>query len=193
MLNRLFMVLILMLVSSSSAFAQWELVNDVSSIHYVSVKKSSVGEVNSFEKLTGSVDEAGKVALAIDLSSVETNVGIRNERIKKLFFETSKFAQAHLTGAVDVKRVAGLKGGDTYTETIQLKLSLHGMSQDIKSDVQVTKLSHERLLVSSVKPVIINAKDYDLVKGVEKLRSAANLPSISMTVPVTYSLVFKKQ
>jgi polyisoprenoid-binding protein YceI len=191
--KRIFLFLLLMVVSSSSAFAQWELLNDVSSIHYVSVKKSAVAEVNSFTKLTGSVAESGKVSLDIDLSSVETNVGIRNERMKTLFFEIAKFVQANITGAVDLTRVSGLKVGDTYTETIKLNLSLHGISQEIMSDVQVTKLTHDRLLITSLKPVIISAKDYALVKGVEKLRSAANLPSISTAVPVTYSLVFKKQ
>jgi len=49
-----------------------------------------------------------------------------------------------------------------------------------------------QVMITSIKPVIINAEDYKLSEGVEMLRSVAKLSSISMAVPVTFSLVFKK-
>jgi hypothetical protein len=52
----------------------------------------------------------------------------------------------------------------------------------------VTKLANGSLLVNSVKPVIIKAVDFNLVKGIEKLRQLAGLPSISTTVPVSFVL-----
>jgi hypothetical protein len=51
-------------------------------------------------------------------------------------------------------------------------------------------LTADRLLVSSVRPVIVNAGPLGLDEGVERLREAAGLPSISPAVPVTFQLTF---
>lgn len=177
---------------SPSVFAQWQLLGDDSTINFVSVKKSKVGEVHSFSNINGSINGSGEVAVNIDLASVETNIDIRNERMKAMLFETSKFLEATIAGSVNTSKLDDLDVGDTYTESVKFTLSLHGVSHEVKSDVQVTKLSGERLLVTSLKPVVISASDYGLADGVEKLRSIAMLPSISTAVPVTYSLVFKK-
>jgi hypothetical protein len=39
---------------------------------------------------------------------------------------------------------------------------------------------------------MLNATTLGAAVGVEKLRTAAGLPSISHSVPVTFSLIFKK-
>ncbi len=186
------LVMLVMLGLPSCAFAEWQLLNDESTINYVSIKSSKVGEVNSFKKLTGSINENGAVSLNINLGSVETNIPIRNERMKSMLFEIGEFADAKITGSVDLAHVSKLEVGDTYTDSIKLKLSLHGVSKEVTGDVQITKLTHKRLLVTSVKPVVISAEDYNLADGIEKLRLVASLPAISTVVPVTYSLVFKQ-
>jgi hypothetical protein len=43
-------------------------------------------------------------------------------------------------------------------------------------------------LVVSAHPVILNADNYKLAKGIEKLRELASLPSISHAVPVSFYL-----
>lgn len=182
-----------LLVMSSTAMAEWTLLNDQSTLHFISIKKSAVAEVNSFQKLQGSINANGKVSLNIDLASVTTNIAIRDERLKNLLFEIIDFPQANIAGKVDLNRAAKLKVGDVYADTIKLKLSLHGITQDISSYVQITKLTDNRLLVSSAKPLVLNAADFQLTDGIEKLRVVANLPSISSAVPVSYNLVLKQQ
>jgi len=186
------MLVLLTLLVSSSAFAQWELVSGESTINYVSIKKSSTGEVNSFSNITGSIGDSGTVSLNIDLGSVETNIPVRNDRMKSILFEIAKFSAATIRGSVDMSRLSTLGTGDTYTDSVMLKLSLHGVSQGFTTDMQITRLMDNRLLVTSVKPVIINAKDYNLTEGVEQLRAVAKLPSISTAVPVTFSLMFRQ-
>lgn len=186
------LIILVLLGLSSYVFADWELVNDESSLHYVSIKDTDAGEINSFKQLNGSVSANGSVSLSINLASVETGIPIRNERMQEMFFEVAKFAQANISGDVDLARVSELAVGDSYTDSITLKLSLHGVSNEVASGVQITKLSQERMLVTSLEPVIVNAGDYKFVDGIEKLREAAKLPAISMVVPVTYSLVFKQ-
>ncbi|WP_298941602.1 YceI family protein [uncultured Psychromonas sp.] len=177
---------------SPSAFAQWDLSAESSKLNFVSIKSLKVGEVHSFEKLTGKINDSGQVELNIDLSSVETNIGIRNERIEKMLFDTAKFVDAKLTGFVDVEKLASLNVGDTYSESVKFNLSLHGVINQITTDVQVTKLNDQRLLVTSVMPLVINASDYGLEKGVQQLKEIAGLPSISTAVPVTFNLIFKQ-
>ena len=191
-MKRIPLVMLMLLGFSPLAIADWELLNDESSLHYVSIKSSNAGEVNSFQKLSGSVSDSGEVSLNIDLASVETDIPIRNERMQEMFFDVGKFAEANISGSVDLARVSELEVGDTYTDSITLKLSLHGVSKDVTSGVQITKLSNDKMLVTSLEPVIVNAGDYKLAEGIEALREIASLPTVSTVVPVTYSLVFKQ-
>jgi len=184
-------ILLLSLFLSSNAFAQWQLAGDDSSINFVSIKSASIGEVHHFGKVDGSINDAGQVKLTIDLNSVETNIGIRNDRIKSMLFDTSTFSEATVSGFVDIEKVVNLKVGDTYVEPVKLNLSLHGLSHQVANKVQVTKISGDKLLVTSLVPIIINAKDFALEEGVEKLRAIAKLPAIDTAVPVTFSLIFK--
>ena len=69
---------------------------------------------------------------------------------------------------------------------------MHGVTQDVSSHVQVTKLKANKVLLTSLEPVILNAAHYKLAQGVEALREIAGLPAVSPLVPVTYSLVFQQ-
>ena len=178
---------------SSNALAQWELVNDESIVNYVSIKKSTVGEVNIFKELNGSIEDNGKVSVDIDLGSVETNIPIRNERMQTMLFEVASFSKANISAAFDPVALDKMNIGETYKDSIRFNLSLHGVSKEMVTDVRVVKLANNRILAVSVNPIIVNADQYNLLEGVEKLREVANLPSISTAVPVTFSLIFKQQ
>jgi len=175
---------------SPNVWAQWDLSNEESQLNFVTVKSLKIGEVHRFEQLTGSISDTGQVNLSIDLDSVETNIGIRNDRIKKELFETDSFLKATASGFIDVNKLGRLDVGETYTESVQLTLSFHGVAHKVTNDVRVTKLNNNKLLVTSLMPVVINASNYGLTAGVEKLRALAGLPSISDAVPVTFSLIF---
>jgi len=180
------------LLITSNALAQWEIINDESTVNYISIKNSNVGEVNSFKELNGSI-ENGKISLDIDLGSVETNVPIRNDRMKTMLFEVASFSKANISAIIDTKALDKMKVGETYRDSVSFNLSLHGVSKEIVTELRVVKLAENRILAASVNPIIVNADQYKLSEGVEKLREVANLPSISTAVPVTFSLVFKKQ
>ncbi|WP_205341429.1 YceI family protein [Denitrificimonas caeni] len=191
-MKKISLVMLMLLGLSPCVFADWELLNDESSLHYVSIKNSKAGEINSFKTLAGSVSDNGTVSLTIDLTSLETNIPIRNERMQDMLFQVGEFAEAHISGMVDLARVSKLEVGETYRDSITLKLSLHGAAKDVTSGVQITKLAHDKMLVSSLEPVLVNAEDYGLAEGIEALRVVASLPIISTVVPVTYSLVFEQ-
>lgn len=190
---KIYLFIFASIILSSNAVAQWELVNDESILNYISIKKSKVGEVNGFKTLSGSIESDGNVSVEIDLASVETNIPIRNERMKNMLFEVASFAKANISGVLDLKALSEINVGETYMDSIIVTLSLHGVSNEVVADVRVVKLSKNRILAASVKPIIVNADQYKLLEGVGKLREVANLPSISTAVPVTFSFVFKQQ
>ena len=70
---------------------------------------------------------------------------------------------------------------------------LRGMVVNLTIDMAVARLSDTRVLVASRKPLIINAGQFDLLGGVEKLREVVGLPSISPAVPVSFVLAFDSQ
>jgi len=191
-MKRMSLAMLMVLGLSTSAFASWELLNDESSLHYISIKDLNKGELNTFKELSGSVSDSGAVSLSVNLRSVDTKIPIRDERMQNELFEVEQFATATISGNVDLAPIAQLAVGETYTDTLELTLSLHGVSKEVSSAVRITRLSAGRVLVSSLEPVIINADEYGLAQGIEKLRNLASLPTISWVVPVTYSLVFQE-
>ncbi|MGB0899724.1 MAG: YceI family protein [Psychrobium sp.] len=182
----------LCLFASTNVMAAWQLDNSSSSLSYVSTKNSAVAEVNYFTRMQGTVAEQGNAELAIDLTSVETNIPIRNERTKKHLFEVNKFSSAAITTKFDSELLRGLKSGQSVTAKLPFTLTLHGKEQSVDAEVRITKLA-DRLIVSSMSPIVIYAASFDLVKGIETLRTIAKLPSIATAVPVNFNLSFNKE
>lgn len=183
--------LILVTVSSlTEASSQWNLNPQQSALNFISIKKASIAETNTFKSFTGSITPSGEVSFNIDLGSVETNIPIRNERMQKHLFKTDKFATATATAKIEPGTINQLKPGDSLALEVPFNLSLHGKSVKLKVDVSVTLLSKNELMVSSVSPVIVNAGQFDLISGINKLKELAGLDSISTAVPVAFNLKF---
>ncbi|NOT18029.1 MAG: YceI family protein [Sulfuriferula sp.] len=173
------------------AHAQWQLDNAHSNLNFISVKKNSIAEVHQFKQLTGEVSDAGMIHLVINLASVDTQIDIRNERMKTMLFEIVQFPTAVFEGQIDMSKINALAVGATLDMPVSGKLTLHGKSQDVKAMLHITKLMDNQLQAVTKMPIILNADLYDLVGGIEKLREAANLPVIATSVPVTFDLTFK--
>lgn len=180
-----------LVAAASSASAQWALNNAASRVDFISVKNAKVAELHHFKKLQGSISKKGKASATIGLASVETLIPIRNERMQSMLFEVEKFPQATVSTNVDFKRISSMKAGQSYIQSAQLELSVHGQKQTVDADLRIVKLRKNSLLVTTVKPIIVNADDFSLGKGVEALREVAQLLSISTAVPITASLVFE--
>lgn len=186
-------LIISLLFLSLVAHAGYKLDSAKSSLHFVSIKKGTVGEVHSFEKLNGSISDEGVANVNIELASVKTNIEIRDGRMKSLLFETDVFPTAGVSVSIGAAQLASIEVGDVVTMPLALTLDLHGISKVIQTELQIIGLGGGVLLVNTIKPVMLNAFDYRLGEGVKKLMEAANLPSIASAVPVSFSLVFKRQ
>lgn len=183
---------LLTLSAASTAQAGWSVDGAQSSIYFVSIKKVEIGEVHTFKSLQGALDDNGNVNLTIDLNSVASGIDIRDERMKQMLFETAQFPQASLTAKVDKAALTALKPGATLDTETDVNISLHGQNHTMKTALHVVALIDGSLEVSTVKPAIINAGDYGLIKGINQLAEVAKLPSIATAIPVTVKLVFKR-
>ncbi len=182
--------LALVAVLAAPAYAGWTLDNDASRINFVSTKANTAAEVHTFGALDGQVDDDGNATLSIDLDTVDTAIEIRDERMRSMLFETEQFPTATLAATVDMAVVSRLAAGDTADLTSEGQLMVHGTTSSITFDITVSRLTDNRILVASRKPVIVNASQVGLLAGVEKLREVAGLPSISPAVPVSFVLAF---
>jgi hypothetical protein len=92
---------------------------------------------------------------------------------------------------VDLEAISAMKPGASEVMQIEIALSLHGASIALTADLMVTRLE-AGVMASTLKPIIVTADSAGLVEGVEALREVAGLPSISRSVPVSFTLVFNQ-
>ncbi len=192
-----------LLVVSSTSFAklnfvttthagQWALNNEASTLNFITTKNASKTEVQTFKKIQGKI--AGtQVTLSVDLSSVDTGIEIRDERLRKLFFNIVKFPVA--TVAIDLNKtdLGPMKPGQRKILKLDAEITLLDTTQTVPVELQVIALAKKELLVVSYRPIIIDLKNFNLLKGVNALREIAKLQSINAAVPVTFSLFFSHQ
>lgn len=174
---------------AGSAQAQWSLDNSASTLSFVTVKADHVGEVHTFDQLSGSIDDRGNVEIMVELASVNTLIDIRNERMQSMLFETNLFPRAMITGDVDLASFVKMSPGASITAQVEFELDIHGVSNSYNTELIVTRLA-SGVVASTSKPIIVTAASHGLVDGVEALREIAGLPSISRSVPVTFNVVF---
>lgn len=192
MLNSLFRgasVAALVLAGQAALAGDWVLDGASSKLAYGSIKKDSVGEVNSFEELSGTVTKDGAVSVSIALTSVETFIDIRNERMVEHVFKGA--AEATLTAQVDMATLEALPTGATMEMDVVGKLSLLGREIPMETEMFVARLSDRKVMVSTNDLLFLGVEDAGLTQGVDMLQQLAKLSGITRTVPVTARFVFE--
>ena len=179
-----------LMLSSLSAQATWQLVNESSQLNFISTKASHIAETHTFGLLSGSIADTGQAQLNVDLASVATGIDIRNERMRTMLFNVLTFPQAEITTDLDLGEFTSLTG--PVVKTISAKLSLIGQSTQVHGDVLVVPVNGNTVNVTTVAPIVVNANRLEMVAGIEALREVAGLPSISYSVPVNFSLTFRR-
>jgi len=180
-----------LLTAGAAQAESWTLSNDDSLIAYGSIKKDTIGEVNTFGALSGTVDAEGKVSIEIDLTSVETYIDIRNERMVEHVFGADN-PTATLTTQVDAGTLEAMKPGDTDTLDTEAVLSLAGNDVPLEATLFVARLTDGRALVTTDAMIMLSMADLGLDGGITKLMELAKLPGITRVSPVTVRLVFDR-
>ena len=180
-------------VTDPNALSAYTLDAARSSLHFVSTKKVHVVETHTFSTLSGDISTAGIATLNIDLNSVETNIDIRNERMREHLFETATFSQATITLNVDMATLAAISVGSAIQQDIDATVDLHGFQVPTAARVSITRLTEDTLLVQNISPILVKAADFGLTSGIDVLRDLAKLNVISYSVPTNFTLFFQKQ
>ena len=178
------------LASVAPAWAEWQVSED-SRIQFVSIKNSAIGEVSHFEMISGTVDDEGAVEIRVALDSVETNIAIRNERMKKMLFEVGLYPEAVIRAQLSAEALAVLASSNVAVVPVMLQIDLHGrvVSKDAMLAVSATDVGFS---ATSSQPILLNAAEFELEAGVVALQTVAGLNAISRVIPVTVSLNFAK-
>ena len=188
-----FSVTFVLMAAATAADAAWTLVPGQSHVVYTSTKvmpnlTASKAENNYFKTLSGTLSDDGAAQVDIDLNSVATNVDIRDQRMRNIVFRTDQFPKAVINAQVPIGQVVepGIHQID-----LSLSLELEGVQKTLSVPVMVASTG-DRLVVSSLQPVLLNAADFGLGGGLTELTKIAGLMYIPATVPVTFNLVFQQ-
>lgn len=176
---------------SSTTFASWNLNPEESQFSFSSTKKGTALENHTFNQMSGSIKDDGTATLTLDLTSVNTGIEIRDERMKNMLFETDTYTSATFTTQVDTESLESQPAGSIKQLKVTGLLNLHGVEKEISADLNMIKLNASKAVISTTRPIAINAADFALDGAITSLKDLAKLSSISFAVPVSFSLVFE--
>jgi polyisoprenoid-binding protein YceI len=176
----------------SPAFSAWQLDNSKSSLSFVSIKKGSIAENHHFKTFSAELNKKGLLSVAIALDSVDTKIAIRDSRMTEFLFETAQFSHANFSAQINSTKLDAIAIGTSKRLSVSGNIDLHGQKQALVIEVLVARLASNRMLVTTLQPVIIKAEEFALVAGINKLQALAQLPSIAYTVPVSFVLTFQQ-
>ena len=182
---------VLLLLFTQATLADWRLTS-ASKVGYVSIKNNVIAEHNYFSGVTGSLNKKGQLKVSIDLSTVETQVDIRNQRMRDLFFEVMQYPEAVVTAQLDMQELAQVESGAPLELVKPFTLSLHGVESTAEAHLRIVSVGG-RAWVSTVRPILISAADFGLEGGVAALRKIAGLEAIDGVVPVSVNLKLVKK
>ena len=178
--------------SFTAAYAQtWQLDGAHSSLTYLSFKISgdrSIYEPNHFSRLDGTLSASG-ANINVDLSSIDTRVAIRDERVLEHVFHAKKFPRAQVSlSAVTIPEV-----GDTVEQVVDAQLTMRGKAAPVRGRVSVTRPNAKLIVVQTIEPVLVDGTQWAMEAGFETLRQLVNLKHISTTIPVSFKFTFRAQ
>ena len=182
---------VLLLLITQATLADWRL-TAASKVGYVSIKNNVIAEHNYFSGVTGSLNKKGQLKVSIDLSTVETQVDIRNQRMRDLFFEVMQYPEAVVTAQLDMQELAQVESGAPLELVKPFTLSLHGVESTAEAHLRIVSVGG-RAWVSTVRPILISAADFGLEGGVAALRKIAGLEAIAAVVHVSVNLKLVKK
>ena len=191
-LQRKLTALIISLSFVAGAHASWVIQPDSSYVHFMSIKATHIGEVHSFSRLSGSVQDNGQATLQIDLASVDTLIPIRDERMRELLFEVEQHPTAVVDSTISIDAFQDMLIGTETQTQLDANLKFKTTNNQISAEVIVSRPKESTFIIQSKSPVLLSASSLKVTKGLEKLREIAGLPSISFAIPVSFRLTFEK-
>jgi hypothetical protein len=74
----------------------------------------------------------------------------------------------------------------------ELSLTLLEQTQTLPVQLTLTKLAAGKIQASTTAPILVNSASFKLEQGIRQLQDIAQLNDISLLVPVTFNVEFKR-
>ena len=174
--------------SFASTQVQYSLDSEVSAVSFATIKLQYVVESAVIDRLSGNIDHAGKASVTIPIANIQTGIGIRNQRLNTLFFDSEAYPNA----AVSVQLPDSIFAEEFVTKQLDLGalVSLFGTEKTVSFKVNVIK-TEDVLVVSTVQHTIVSGNTFGIPSdNLVALAKTVGGIAISDTVPVSFSLVF---
>ena len=182
-------ILILIVLSVSNyAIAEWEMVKNDSTVSFGTVKNETVSELHEFTSFDASVKDSGEAQFEIDLLSVDTNIEIRDERMRNILFTDS--TRAIYTAQLKLDDFTSLPREESVNVKLEGTLEINGHSIELPLNIKVTSLTSGNYQVQSIGDNSVDVTYFGFFEGIEQLRGIAGLTSISTMVTFTFNIVF---
>lgn len=168
----------------------WTMNSEASALRFQSVKNETKVESSTFAAYTGTIDENGLATIRIAMDSVDTNVDLRNVRMRFLLFETFQFPEAVITMQIDPAQIADLQDVRRKVMMASYKIELHGVTSEREAEIAIMLLDDDTVAVTSGTPISLPTADFGLEGGIAKLEEAAKveiIPSATVTFDFTFN------
>jgi len=180
------------LLFSSAAMADWMLDASNSNISYGTIKNGAIGESNTFKAISGKLDDSGHISIDIALATVNTQLELRDERMRDIVFKVAENASAKLTGDMSLQAHNDQEIGSSRVIEAAINLELVGEKIELDMMLVVTRLTENKVLVTPHGVIFVDADDFELAGAIETLRELAGLDTIATVVPMSFYLTFTK-
>lgn len=176
----------------SGSQVEWFLDPADSTVTFISVKNGDVVESNRFGAVNGAITRAGYARVEIQAASVDTGIDTRDDRLRRHIFATDEHPLVTIETNVDLAGFRDLAGGESRMTDLELNVTVAGRTNTHFANVRVTRTSRGRVIVSTIAPVLIDARDYRMEDGIATLAELASLDAITPVFPVSVHLVFAR-
>ena len=164
----------------------WKLNPNESTFSFITTKNKTITEQHSIDFSSGTVNKNNELSLELDLSTVDTGIEIRDQRMKDLLFEVDTYPTALITANLPDQLIL------FEPNDIEFELNLHGFSQKLTASVMIQSVG-EQLVVTNFMPVKVMGKDFGLDDALNQLTKIAGLQSINYDVEADFKLTFEIQ
>ena len=171
----------------AAADESWRLNKDTSELVIASTKNSQITERHNLSFQSGAITKQGVARLVVDLLSIETNIPIRNERMRKYLFDNQP--QAIIEMSLTPSELQQLMEGQSSAVTLPAAVTANGTKLSVPVAVR-TNSDGGGVVVSGETQIDVAKFGYG--PGIEQLRVIAGLAAISTTVPVSFRLQFDR-
>jgi len=171
----------------AAADESWRLNKDTSELVIASTKNSQITERHNLSFQSGAITKQGVARLVVDLLSIETNIPIRNERMRKYLFDNQP--QAIIEMSLTPSELQQLMAGQSSAVTLPAAVTANGTKLLVPVAVR-TNSDGGGVVVSGETQIDVAKFGYG--PGIEQLRVIAGLAAISTTVPVSFRLQFDR-